>query len=76
MGLTNQTAMIIATNDDETVWADAGGPDEDGKFAGYIMFGEHHRILVSTPAAYDSAEEAKEGMRSVIQRCRKEWPFA
>jgi hypothetical protein len=63
--------MIIATNDDDTVWAAAGGPNAEGKFAGYILFGERHRILVSTPPAYDSADAAKEEMQGVIKRCRE-----
>jgi hypothetical protein len=71
MPITNQTAMIIATNDDETVWPEAGGPDANGKWCGYIMFGEHHRILVSSNPIYDSAEAAKAEMKGVIDHCRE-----
>jgi hypothetical protein len=63
--------MIIGTNDDDTVWAAAGGPNKEGKFAGYIMFGERHRILISTEGVYDSEEEAKADMQSIINQCRE-----
>ncbi len=69
--MTRITAFIIATND---VNCDAGGPDENGKWAGWIsrMERENYRPLISTEPVYDSKEEAVAAMEDIVKSV-KDW---
>jgi hypothetical protein len=64
MGLSRLTAYAIATRD---VIVTAGGPDKDGKFMGWITFGEeeNYRPLLNTGPDYDSEEDAKKAMQEI-----------
>lgn len=67
MGVSRLTAMIVATRDDLTVAA--GGPDEQGKYAGFILM-PSGRPLLSTGAEYGTAEAAESGMSQTVDEIR------
>jgi hypothetical protein len=62
--------MIIASNE---VYATVTGPHENGKYAGFIRFGEdkHNRLLVSTQPVFESEIEAKTSMQAIIDDFKK-----
>lgn len=68
MGLSMMTVMAIAHN--ETIRVEVGGPNAEGKFAGFIMIDDNHRILVSTPGMFDSHDDAKAQMDGVVTDCK------
>lgn len=65
--MTRITAYEIAGNPDD-IMATHAGPAKDGKYYGFITRGAHgrYRPLISTPAMFDTAEAADEGMRQLI----------
>jgi hypothetical protein len=65
--MTRFTAYQIAGNPDDIV-ATHGGPDERGKYCGFITRGEEgrYRILISTEPIFDTAEAADDAMRNEI----------
>jgi hypothetical protein len=54
--MTNLTALIIATREDIVV--DAGGPDSNGKYTGWITLGveDRFRPLINSDPVYDSKD--------------------
>jgi hypothetical protein len=67
--MTYITAMTIKAQE---VRCEAGGPDENGKFAGWIMLDvDRWRPLVSTSASYGSQEAAIEAMKQLVEHVRK-----
>lgn len=72
--MTSLTALIIQNND--SVRATQAGPDQNGKFAGWITLGEEDRFrpLISTEPIYDSAKEALDAMTNLIEATRKSEP--
>ncbi len=74
MGLSRLTAYEIAGNSDDII-ATFGGPDKKtGKFLGWITRGPGHnyKLLFNTNPVYDSAEEAKGAMQTLIETI-KDW---
>ncbi len=71
MPISNLTAIIIQ-NRGEDVYADAGGPSENGKYTGWILLKESrfHPLLNSEPV-YDTFDEAKCAMEDLIMEIRK-----
>ncbi|MGD1003156.1 MAG: hypothetical protein ABR884_01100 [Minisyncoccia bacterium] len=65
--MTRLTAYEIAGNPDDII-ATHAGPDNAGKYCGFITRGEvgRYRILISTPAIFDDPEFADDAMRKVV----------
>ena len=67
------TALEIQTNGDDIRCA-AGGPStENGKYVGWISLwrgGNLHKEMLSTDAIFDTADEAKTYMESVVAKVR------
>ena len=61
------TAYEIAGNPDDII-ATHAGPDNAGKYCGFITRGEEgrYRILISTEPIFDTAEAADDAMRNEI----------
>jgi len=54
-----------------------GGPNQDGKYAGWIMGpADRWDPILSTDAIYDSAEEARDAMERLIEDIRAAEPFS
>ena len=72
MGISRLTAYTIANRTDIVI--DAGGPDENGKWAGWITLGEADRFrpLLSTQPVYDSKEAAIAEMRETVKAIKEE----
>lgn len=70
MSIPNLTALVIATRDDIVV--DAGGPDKNGKYTGWITLGleDRYRPLLNSEAIYDGVEEAKKAMQKIVDDIR------
>lgn len=69
MGLSLMTALAIQNND---VTCDAGGPADNGKYVGWIMFDEERwHPLLSTEATYPTAAEAKQAMLALVGNIKK-----
>jgi len=62
------SALTIRGRDD--IKTMATGPDDDGKYAGWIMYGERFEPLVSTRPIYDSEEQATQAMQDIIDEVR------
>jgi hypothetical protein len=61
------TAYEIAGNPDDII-ATHAGPDNAGKYCGFITRGEEgrYRILISTEPIFDTAKAAEDAMRDEI----------
>lgn len=73
MSISIMTALAIHNPKNDIRWG-AGGPDEAGKFAGFIWLchgGRLHCYLVSTESVYDSAEAAENAMESLVKEIRE-----
>jgi len=70
MNISRITAMIIKGNE---VDCDSAGPDENGKFAGWISRMErgNYRPLLNTEPIYDSAEVAIKEMESIVKEINR-----
>lgn len=69
MGMTKLTAIIIKTN--PLVKCDAGGPDKDGKYVGWIMLDvDRWHPLLNTEPIYSSNEEAIKAMQLIVDKIR------
>lgn len=71
MSMSRITAYMIANNED--IRLEAGGPAENGKYAGWIMLGEasRWRPLLNTKPIYDTAKDAEKAMAQVVVYVRK-----
>jgi len=69
-GITKLTALTITTRDD--LEYTAGGPDENGKFSGWIIF-PGGRPLLSSQAIYDSQKLAIDSMLAIKNILLKEF---
>jgi hypothetical protein len=69
-GITNLTAMIIASRDD--IICTSAGP-VDGKYIGWITLGPESRCrpLLNTEPIYGSHEEATKAMESIVAETRQ-----
>jgi len=69
-GITNLTAMIIASRDD--IICTSGGP-VNGKYVGWITLGPDDRCrpLLNTEPIYDTADEARLAMESLAQEIKQ-----
>jgi len=67
MGISLLTVVTIQNN---PVEIDAGGPDENGKFAGFITHneGKRFRLILSSEPIFDSAKDAINFMIELHQR--------
>ncbi len=74
MGISRITALTIHSPGND-IRCGAGGPDETGKFAGFIWLYRNdklHCCLVSTKPIYDSEEDAKAAMAALVREIREE----
>ncbi len=70
--MTRLTAMIIQTRGDD-VKVDAGGPDDNGKWTGWINLykaGEYDHALISTESIYNTREAAITAIEDVINKVK------
>jgi hypothetical protein len=72
MPISKITAMAIGTRDD--IVTAAAGPDESGKYSGWITLGvdDHFRPLLSSECIYDSEEAAKKTMDEIVAEIREQ----
>ena len=68
MGISFLTAITIAESDD-LVYTHAG-PDENEKYAGWIIM-PGGRPLLNTPPVFDTAELAEQHMTDVRDECKR-----
>jgi hypothetical protein len=69
-GLTNGTVLVIKGSGPGDLTVTSGGPDDKGKYAGWIVM-PNGRPLVSSRPAFDSKEAAECHMRLVIEAARE-----
>ncbi len=73
-GISRLAALIIQTNDEKDITADAAGQHDNGKYAGWITFWKYGRPhispLISTEPIYDTAEQAEEAMQEIVAKIR------
>ena len=71
MGISNLTAMIIASRDD--IICTSAGPAENGKYLGWITLGVEDRCrpLLNSEPIYNSHDEAKAAMEAVVTEVRQ-----
>lgn len=70
--MTRLTAIIIRTRGDD-VHCQAGGPDRDGKWAGWVSLFRNEaydHALLTTKAIYASEEEAVAAMQQLVAAVR------
>jgi hypothetical protein len=69
MGISVLTALTIQSRD---VRCEAAGPDQNGKWAGWIMLDvdRWHPLLNSEPI-YDNAQDARTAMEKVVKEIRE-----
>jgi hypothetical protein len=64
------TAFALATNEDDDIHLEVGGPNSEGKYAAWVTHGEYHRPLVSTQPVFDSEEAARTYLDELIRDCK------
>lgn len=69
-GLTLGTVLNLKWTDGDSMTVTHAGPDDDGKYAGFITTLEG-RPIVSSKAAFESGASAEEHMRKVINAARE-----
>ena len=68
MPISNWTANVIETND---VRCEAGGPDKDGKWTGWIMKDVDRWFpLLNSEPIYDDKKQAVAAMQSIVDQIR------
>ena len=69
MSISAMNALIIQNRD---VRCEAGGPDKDGKWAGWIMIDEDRwSPVLSTEPIFESEEAAVKHMEDLVSKVRK-----
>ena len=73
MGISRMTLSNIQDSPPEILTIQTGQEEKGGKFGADLFTRDDHgrpRLLLSTECTYDSKEEAKAGMESIVQQCR------